>query len=72
MHVLCALMFLDLIKRYPAISRMALSELSAALSEGSCDTGINGGKYQAANIKIRKTHKMNGLSAMSPKVRAQT
>jgi hypothetical protein len=54
MHVLCALMFLDLIKRYPAISRMALSELSAALSEGSCDTGINGGKYQGATSRLKK------------------
>jgi hypothetical protein len=35
MHALCALMFLDLMKRNPATRRMALSEFSAALTEGS-------------------------------------
>ena len=35
MQALCAVMFLDLMKRYPATRRVALSKFSAALTAGS-------------------------------------
>jgi len=35
MQALCAVMFLDLMKRYPVTRRMALSEFSAALTKAA-------------------------------------
>jgi len=58
------------INRYPVASSKALAVFNAALTPGRSDSAIKE-SYQeisGSNIRIRKTHRSSGVTAMSPNV----
>ena len=71
MQTLCRKIFPDRIKKYPAKRNSALAEFKTALTVGSKERGIKERRQEISgrSIKIKNTHRMNGVKAMTPSVR---